>query len=327
MIQEEQHTNHQTGGRQMKKVYKNILEVIGATPLVEVTNIEEKYQIKARILAKLEYLNPTGSVKDRAAKKMIEEAEASGELKPGYTIIEATSGNTGIGLASIATIKKYPLILTMPETMSVERRNILKAYGAQLVLTDGAKGMNGAIEKAQELKKQNPNSFIPAQFDNQANAKAHQETTGPEIWNDTEGDIDIFIAGVGTGGTITGAGRYLKEKNPQIKVIAVEPKDSPMLSEGKRGAHKIQGMGAGFVPAILDTKIYDEVIKVSNEESFAMAKEVGKLEGILVGISAGAILSAAIEVAKREENRDKKIVVIFPDSGDRYYSTPLFEEE
>jgi len=310
----------------MTRVYENVLELVGNTPLVEISNITREHQIEARVLVKLEYLNPTGSVKDRAAKAMIEDAEDRGLLKADTIIIEPTSGNTGIGLASVAAIKGYELILTMPETMSVERRNILKAYGAQVVLTDGAKGMAGAIEKAQEIAKEYPNSYIPSQFDNQVNAKTHKMTTAKEIWEDTNGNVDIFIAGVGTGGTITGVGEYLKEQNPQIKVVAVEPKDSPMLSDGRKGAHKIQGIGAGFVPSILNTKIYDEVIKVSNEDAFAMAKEMSELEGVLVGISSGAALVATMEIAKREENKGKTIVTVLPDSADRYYSTPLFEE-
>lgn len=315
----------------MMKIYKDILELTGTTPLVELSRIVKENECKARILAKIEYFNPTGSVKDRAAKAMIENAEEKGLLKAGDVIIEPTSGNTGIGLACVAALKGYQVILTMPETMSVERRSIFKAYGARVVLTGGATGMTGAIEKAkeiaQELKQSGQNSYIPSQFENPANAKVHQETTGVEIWQDTNGAVDIFIAGVGTGGTITGVGRYLKEQKPQVKIIAVEPKDSPMLSEGKRGSHDIQGIGSGFVPAVLDTNIYEEVIKISNDEAFVTAKEVGHLEGILVGISSGAALAAAIKVAKKEENKDKTIVVVFPDSADRYYSTSLFSEE
>lgn len=308
----------------MTKKYKNVLEIIGKTPLVEVSKIAKKHQVKAKLIAKLEYLNPTGSVKDRAAKAMIEDAENKGLLKEDTVIIEPTSGNTGIGLASVAAIKGYKLILTMPETMSVERRNILKAYGAEVVLTKGTEGMAGAIEKANELAKEMESSYVPGQFDNPVNAEAHRQTTAKEIWEDTDGEVDIFVAGVGSGGTITGVGEYLKEKNPQIQIVAVEPKDSPTLSDGRKGAHKIQGIGAGFVPTILNTKIYDEIIKVSNEDAFTMAKEMGELEGVLVGISSGATLAAAIEIAKREENKDKTIVVILADSGDRYYSTPLY---
>ena len=310
----------------MANIHKNVLGIVGNTPLVEVSNIAKENQAKATILAKLEYLNPTGSVKDRAVKAMIEDAENRGLLQADTIIIEPTSGNTGIGLASVAAIKGYELILTMPETMSIERRNILKAYGAHVELTDGAKGMDGAIEKAKELAKEYPNSYIPSQFDNPINAEAHRQTTAVEIWEDTEGKVDIFVAGVGSGGTITGVGEYLKEKNPQVQIIAVEPKDSPMLSEGRKGPHQIQGIGAGFVPSILNTKIYDEVIKVTNEEAFKMAKEMGELEGVLVGISSGAALAAATKIADREENKGKTIVVILPDSADRYYSTPLFNE-
>jgi cysteine synthase A len=310
----------------MANIHKNVLGIVGNTPLVEVSNIAKENQAKATILAKLEYLNPTGSVKDRAVKAMIEDAEKRGLLQADTIIIEPTSGNTGIGLASVAAIKGYELILTMPETMSIERRNILKAYGAHVELTDGAKGMDGAIEKAKELAKEYPNSYIPSQFDNPINAEAHRQTTAVEIWEDTEGKVDIFVAGVGSGGTITGVGEYLKEKNPQVQIIAVEPKDSPMLSEGRKGPHQIQGIGAGFVPSILNTKIYDEVIKVTNEEAFKMAKEMGELEGLLVGVSSGAALSAATKIADREENKGKTIVVILPDSADRYYSTPLFTE-
>lgn len=308
----------------MAKIYQNFLELIGNTPLLEVKNIEKHLNLEAKILVKLEYLNPAGSVKDRAARAMIEEAESCGLLKPGAVIIEPTSGNTGIGLAAISAVKGYRVILTMPDTMSVERRNILKAYGAEIILTEGAKGMNGAISKAEELAKEIPNSFIPGQFDNPANAKAHRETTGPEIWRDTDGKLDILIAGVGTGGTLTGTGGYLKEKNPEIKIVALEPMDSPVLSGGSAGAHKIQGIGAGFVPSVLDTQIYDEVYKADHEDAFWAAKLLAKKEGILVGISSGAALKGAIDLAKRPENKGKTIVAILPDSGDRYYSTPLF---
>ena len=310
----------------MAKIYKGVLELIGNTPLVELTNTEKALGLEATILAKLEYLNPAGSVKDRIAKKMIEDAEAAGTLKEGSVIIEPTSGNTGIGLAVVAAAKGYRAILTMPETMSVERRNILKAYGAEIVLTDGAKGMKGAIEKAEELAKEIPGGFIPGQFVNPSNPKTHRETTGPEIWNDTEGTVDIFIAGVGTGGTVPGTGEYLKSQKPDIKVIAVEPDDSPVLSEGKAGPHKIQGIGAGFVPDVLNTSVYDEVYRAKNEDSFKAAKHLAVTEGISVGISAGAALHTAIEYAKKPENKGKTIVVLLPDSGDRYYSTPLFTE-
>ncbi len=310
----------------MAKIYKCAAGFIGNTPLMEASNLEKTLDLNANVLLKLEYLNPAGSVKDRAAIYMIEDAEKRGILKENSVIIEPTSGNTGIGLASAAAVKGYRLILTMPETMSVERRNILKAYGAEIVLTDGALGMKGSIEKAEELAKQYENSFIPDQFSNPANARAHYETTGPEIWNDTDGKVDIFVACVGTGGTITGIGEYLKEKNPDIKVVAVEPSDSPLLSGGKAGPHKIQGIGANFVPSLLNTEIYDEVMTVEADEAFSTAKSLAKKEGILVGISSGAALSAAIKLAQREENKEKNIVVLLPDSGDRYYSTPLFME-
>ena len=308
----------------MANIYKNTLELIGNTPLVEVTNIEKELGLEARVLVKLEYLNPAGSVKDRIAKAMIEDAEKKGILKEGSVIIEPTSGNTGIGLASIAAVKGYRMILTMPETMSVERRNILKAYGAEVVLTEGSQGMKGAIAKANELAKEIPNSFIPGQFVNAANPAAHRATTGPEIWNDTDGEVDIFVAGVGTGGKLTGVGEYLKSQKADVKVVAIEPATSPVLSEGKAGVHKIQGIGAGFVPDVLNTKVYDEIITIENDDAFATSKQFGKLEGILVGISSGAALKGAIELAKRPENKGKTIVALLPDSGDRYYSTPLF---
>ncbi len=308
----------------MSKVYKGAVELIGNTPLVEAVNIEKSEGLEAKILLKLEYFNPAGSVKDRIAKSMIEDAEASGKLTSESVIIEPTSGNTGIGLASLAASKGYRVILTMPETMSVERRNILKAYGAEIVLTEGSKGMKGAIAKAEELAKEIKGGFIPAQFENPANPKAHRETTGPEIWNDTDGEVDIFVAGVGTGGTITGTGEYLKAQKPGVKVVAVEPSDSPVLSEGRAGGHKIQGIGAGFVPDTLNTDVYDEVITVEGDDAFEAAKLIAKKEGVLVGISSGAALFAALELAKRPENKGKTIVALLPDSGDRYYSTPLF---
>ena len=311
----------------MAKIYGSTLELIGNTPLVEVKNIEKSEGLEATVLVKLEYFNPAGSVKDRIAKGMIEDAEARGILKEGSTIIEPTSGNTGIGLAAIAASKGYRIILTMPETMSVERRNILKAYGAEVVLTDGAQGMKGAIAKADELAKEIPDSFIPGQFVNPANPKAHRETTGPEIWNDTDGQVDIFVAGVGTGGTLSGTGEYLKSKKPEVKVVAVEPETSPVLSEGKAGPHKIQGIGAGFVPDTLNTKVYDEIIQIANDDAFETSKLLTKKEGILTGISSGAALSAALQLAKRPENKGKTIVALLPDSGDRYYSTPLFQSK
>ena len=310
----------------MAKIFKSSDELIGNTPLLELTNIEKQENLEASLLAKVEYFNPAGSVKDRVAKAMIDDAEKTGKLKSGSVIIEPTSGNTGIGLASVAAARGYRIIIVMPETMSVERRQLMKAYGAELVLSEGAKGMTGAIEKAEELAKEIPNSFIPGQFVNPVNVEAHFTTTGPEIWNDTDGAVDIFVAGVGTGGTITGVGKYLKSKKAGVKVVAVEPSDSPVLSEKRAGPHKIQGIGAGFVPKILDTKIYDEIIKVTSEDAFETGRLVGRKEGILVGISAGAALWAAIELAKRPENKGKKIVVLLPDTGDRYLSTPLFAD-
>ena len=310
----------------MSRIFTSADQLIGHTPLMELTNIEKKHGLKARLLAKLEYFNPAGSVKDRIAKAMIDAAEAKGLLQPGSVIIEPTSGNTGIGLASVAAARGYRIIIVMPETMSVERRQIMKAYGAELVLTEGAKGMKGAIAKAEELSREIPNSFIPGQFVNPANPKAHFETTGPEIFDDTDGKVDIFVAGVGTGGTVTGVGQYLKSRNPSVKVVAVEPKSSAVLSTGVAGPHKIQGIGAGFVPDVLDTKVYDEIIPVTNEDAFAAGKEIGRSEGVLVGISSGAALWAGIDLAKRPENAGKTIVVLLPDTGDRYLSTPLFAD-
>ncbi len=310
----------------MSKIFTSADQLIGHTPLMELTNIEKKHGLKARLLAKLEYFNPAGSVKDRIAKAMIDDAEAKGLLKSGSVIIEPTSGNTGIGLASVAAARGYRIIIVMPETMSVERRQVMKAYGAELVLTKGAKGMKGAIAKAEELSREIPNSFIPGQFVNPANPKAHFETTGPEIFDDTDGKVDIFVAGVGTGGTVTGVGQYLKSRNPSVKVVAVEPKSSAVLSTGVAGPHKIQGIGAGFVPDVLDTKVYDEIIPVTNEDAFAAGKEIGRSEGVLVGISSGAALWAGIDLAKRPENAGKTIVVLLPDTGDRYLSTPLFAD-
>ena len=309
------------------KVYESVDQLVGHTPLLELKRVEEAHEVSARILGKLEYFNPAGSIKDRIAKAMIDDAEAAGILKPGATIIEPTSGNTGIGLASIAAARGYQLILTMPETMSVERRNLIKAYGAKIVLTDGAKGMTGAIEKANELAAEIEGSFIPGQFINPANPAIHKATTGPEIWQDTDGTVDILVAGVGTGGTLTGIGQYLKEQNPKVKLVAVEPSDSPVLSEGRAGSHKIQGIGAGFVPEVLDTTLYDEVITVESDDAFAIGREIGREEGVLVGISSGAAVWAALELAKRPENVGKTIVAILPDTGERYLSTPMFADE
>ena len=317
--------HNRNGGYEMSKIYKSAAELIGKTPLVELSNLERKKGLEASVIAKLELFNPGGSVKDRIAKAMIDEAERSGKLKPGAVIIEPTSGNTGIGLASVAAARGYRMIITMPETMSVERRMLMKAYGAELVLTDGSKGMKGAIEKAEELSKEIEGSFIPGQFVNPANPACHKATTGPEIWNDTDGKIDIFVAGVGTGGTISGVGEYLRSKDPSIKIAAVEPADSPVLSEGRAGAHKIQGIGAGFVPDTLNTEIYDEIIKVKNEEAFEAGRELAAVEGILVGISSGAALCAAVQLAQRPENKGKVIVVLLPDTGERYLSTPMFD--
>ena len=310
----------------MSKIYTSADQLIGHTPLLELTHIENAENLEAKILAKLEYFNPAGSVKDRIARAMIDDAEATGKLKPGSVIIEPTSGNTGIGLASVAAARGYRIIIVMPETMSVERRQLMKAYGAELVLTDGAKGMKGAIAKADELAQEIPNSFVPGQFVNPANPDAHKRTTGPEIWEDTDGKVDIFVAGVGTGGTVTGVGEYLKSQNPNVKVVAVEPASSPVLSKGTAGAHKIQGIGAGFVPDVLNTKVYDEIIPVTNEDAFATGKQVGQKEGVLVGISSGAAIWAAIQLAKRPENKGKTIVALLPDTGDRYLSTPLFAD-
>lgn len=309
------------------KVYESVDQLVGHTPLLELKRVEEAHGVSVRILGKLEYFNPAGSIKDRIAKAMIDDAEAAGILKPGATIIEPTSGNTGIGLASIAAARGYQLILTMPETMSVERRNLIKAYGAKIVLTDGAKGMTGAIEKANELAAEIEGSFIPGQFINPANPAIHKATTGPEIWQDTDGTVDILVAGVGTGGTLTGIGQYLKEQNPEVKLVAVEPSDSPVLSEGRAGSHKIQGIGAGFVPEVLDTTLYDEVITVESDDAFAIGREIGREEGVLVGISSGAAVWAALELAKRPENEGKTIVAILPDTGERYLSTPMFADE
>ena len=311
----------------MSKIYKNLAELVGRTPLLEVTKYSKNNDLKANILAKLEYFNPAGSVKDRIAKAMIEDAENKGILKPGSVIIEPTSGNTGIGIASVGTAKGYKVIIVMPETMSVERRSLIKAYGAEIVLTEGAKGMKGAIAKADELADETPNSFIPGQFKNPANPEVHKNTTGPEIWEDTDGKVDIFVAGIGTGGTITGVGEYLKSKNPNVKIVAVEPADSPVLSEGKAGPHKIQGIGAGFIPDVLNTNVYDEIITIKNEDAFATSRELSKSEGLLVGISSGAATFAATELAKRPENAGKTIVVLLPDTGERYLSTGLFEEK
>lgn len=310
----------------MGKIYTSADQLIGHTPLLELVHMEKDYGLEAHILAKLEYFNPAGSTKDRVAKSMIDDAEAKGILKPGSVIIEPTSGNTGIGLASVAAARGYRIIIVMPETMSMERRQIMKAYGAELVLTDGAKGMKGAIEKAEELAKEIPNSFIPGQFVNPANPAAHRASTGPEIWEDTDGNVDIFVAGIGTGGTITGVGQFLKSKKPSVKIVGIEPASSPVLTKGTSGSHKIQGIGAGFIPEVLDTQIYDEIIPVENEDAFAAGKQVGKSEGILVGISSGAALWAAIQLAKRPENKGKNIVVLLPDTGDRYLSTPLFAD-
>lgn len=309
----------------MSRIYTSADQLIGNTPLLELTNLEHTLGLKARILAKLEYLNPAGSVKDRIAKAMLDEAEAAGQVKPGSVIVEPTSGNTGVGLASVAAARGYRILIVMPDTMSVERRQLMKAYGAELVLTEGAKGMKGAIARAEELAKEIPNAFLPGQFTNPANPKAHMAATGPEIYRDADGEVDIFVAGVGTGGTITGTGAYLKSRNPQIKVVAVEPEDSPVLSAGKAGPHKIQGIGAGFVPAVLDPSVYDEIIPVSNENAFETGREIGRKEGVLVGISSGAAVWAAVQLARRPENEGKTIVVLLPDTGDRYLSTPLFE--